>query len=249
MAPSVIRTTWRGPSQAVLVVTIDRPERRNAVDLQALHDLRVALDEAAEAPARVVVLTGEGGAFCAGADLTGLEDAGFADVLGGVLRGFGSLPAATIAAVEGPALGAGTQLALACDLRVATPDARFGVPAARLGLMVDAWTVHRLVALAGGGPARALLVGADTLTGERAHELGLVQRLGTVADAVAWADELAELAPLTIFGHKVGLERLDGSVEGEQSYRFAFERAWRSADLREGLSAFREKRPARFEGR
>ena len=118
---------WRGTettvaptvARGVLVVTLDRPARRNAVDHATLLGLLDAQREAAAA--RVLVLTGAPPAFSAGADLTGVEEGEFAAVLAEVLRGFGELPIPTIAAVDGPALGAGTQLAIACDLRVATP--------------------------------------------------------------------------------------------------------------------------------
>jgi enoyl-CoA hydratase len=118
----------RGP---VTLITLDRPERRNAVDLEALAALARAVETAA---GRVIELTGSAGHFCAGADLTGVEDEGFAVELHRVLSALRRVPVPVIAAVEGAALGAGTQLAIASDLRVAEPDARFGVPAARLGL-------------------------------------------------------------------------------------------------------------------
>ena len=229
----------------VALLTIDRPERRNAVDHYALAAIQDGLHEAVAGGARVIVLTGAGGHFCAGADLTGLEDAGFASVLRGVLDLLTSVPVATIAAVDGAALGAGTQLASFCDLRVATPTARFGIPAAKLGLMVDANTVERVVALAGAGPARAMLLAAATIDGEEAHRLGMVQRLGDLGTALDWAAEIATLAPLTIAGHKLTLERggADPAV-GE-----AFARAWGSEDVAEGRAAFLERRPPRFSGR
>lgn len=228
----------------VALLTIDRQHRRNAVDHDALDGLVRGIDGAVASGARALVLTGAGGHFCAGADLTGLEDSGFAGVLRGVLDRLSSVPIATIAAVDGAALGAGTQLASFCDLRVATPGARFGIPAAKLGLMVDAATVARVVALAGAGPARAMLLAADTIDGQRAHELGMVQRLGSLDDALAWAAEIASLAPLTIAGHKLTLERPDG----DPAVADAFARAWSSADVTEGRTAFLERRPARFSG-
>ena len=136
-----VHTEWRGQ---VLLVTLDRPERRNAVDHATLIALREAQAAAAADRARVLVLTGAPPAFCAGADLGGVEDHGFTATLGEVLRGFGELPAVCIAAVDGPALGAGMQLAAACDLRVATPASVFGIPAARLGLAIDEWTIERV---------------------------------------------------------------------------------------------------------
>lgn len=235
---------------AIASVTIDRPERRNAVDHEALEQLTAAVDRASAAvPAtRVLVLTGGGGHFCAGADLTGLEDAGFASVLRGVLDRLREASMPTIAAVDGAALGAGCQLAIACDLRVATTRARFGIPAAKLGLMVDHWTVQRLAVLAGHGPARAMLLAADVLDGDDAVRLGLAQRAGGMDDALAWADEIATLAPLTIQGHKLMLNRLEPDVGQDPDVAAAFKRAWDSADLREGLAAFHERRTPDFRG-
>src|SRR4029077_891928 len=132
---------------------------------------------------RAVVLTGAGGHFCAGADLSDVEGDEFRGSLRRLLDGLCATPLPVVAAVQGAALGAGTQLAIACDLRVATPDARFGIPAAKLGLMIDRWSVHRLTALAGEGPTRAMLLAADTVAGEEAHRLGLVQRLGDLEAA------------------------------------------------------------------
>lgn len=236
---------------AVAVVTIDRPERRNAVDHHALHglDAAIASARAADPPTRVLVLKGASGHFCAGADLTGLEDERFAASLRGVLLALRDAPFPTIAAVDGAALGAGTQLAIACDLRVAAPGARFGIPAAKLGLMVDHWTVQRLALLAGHGPARAMLLAADVLDGARAVQCGLAQRAGDLDNALAWADEIAALAPLTILGHKVALNALEPEVGDDPAVRDAFATAWGSADLREGLAAFRERRSPTFRGR
>lgn len=233
---------------AVALITIDRAERRNALDLASLHELAEA--HAATAKARVVVLTGSGGHFCAGADLGGVEDRAFTDRLREVLAQLRDDPRPHLAAIDGAALGLGTQLAVACDLRVATPSARFGIPAARLGLMVDHWTIERLALLAGAGPARAMLLAAETYGGEDAERLGLVQRVGDLAAALGWADEVAALAPLTIAGHKLALNRLEMPVgRGEDAeVHAAWERAWGSDDLQEGIAAFRERRLPHFKG-
>jgi enoyl-CoA hydratase len=229
----------------VALAVIDRAERRNAVDIDHVLALRAITDQLGDA--RVLVLAGAGGNFCAGADLSGVEDAAFVMALRGLLDALRALPIVVIAAVEGVALGAGMQLAIACDLRVATPDSRFGIPAAKLGLMVDHWTVGRLASMAGHGPARAMLLAAEVLDGERASELGLVQRRGGLDEARAWADEIADLAPLTIAGHKLALERLEAPPD-DDDVRAAFARAWGSDDLAEGVAAFREKRPPNFRG-
>lgn len=236
----------RGP---VAVITIDRQDRRNALDHEALEQLLDA--HGRSAGARVVVVTGAGGHFCAGADLSGVEDAAFTDLLRVVLTALRDDPRPIVAAADGAALGLGTQLAVACDLRVATPAARFGIPAAKLGLMVDHWTIDRLARLAGAGPARAMLLAAETYGGEDALGLGLVQRLGDLDDALGWADEIAALAPLTIAGHKLALNRLELPVGPgtDADVRAASERAWASEDLQEGIQAFRERRRAHFRGR
>ncbi len=238
----------RGP---ISLVTIDRPERRNALDHAALEGLLAAF--AASADSRGVVLTGTAGHFCAGADLSSVEDDEFVGLLNEVLAWLRDAPLLTVAAVEGAALGAGTQLAIACDVRIAAPDATFGVPAAKLGLMVEQWTIRRLAGMVGQGEARALMLTAETVTGERAHQVGLVQRLGSLDDALALAERVARLAPFTIAGHKVGLneaEWLTAAAPGQSpAYAEAFDRAWGSEDLQEGLAAFGERRPPVFHGR
>jgi enoyl-CoA hydratase len=241
----VIHAEQRGP---VAFITIDRPERRNAVDHEALESLASAIADATSAATRALVLTGAGGHFCAGADLTGVEDAGFVTLLRAVLDALHAAPFPTIAAIEGAAMGAGVQLAVACDLRTATPDARLGVPAGKLGLCVDHWTVQRVAAVAGDATARAMLLAAEVLTGTDAHRLGIVQRLCDVSGALAWADDIAALAPLSVHAHKVMLNHLQPSPADDAEIAAARQRAWRSADLQEGLAAFRERRTPTFRG-
>jgi enoyl-CoA hydratase len=242
----MIHVEDRGP---VALLTIDRPHRRNALDHEALEELLAALERTGEA--RALVLTGAGGHFCSGADLSGVEDTAFTDLLRQVLSVLRDDPRPVLAAVDGAALGAGAQLAVACDLRVATPHARFGIPAARLGLMVDHWTIQRMSLLAGAGPARAMLLGAETYGGEDAERLGFVQRVGTLDDALGWADEIAALAPLTLAGLKLALNRLEMPVGrgDDEGVHAAWDAAWGSADLQEGIAAFRERRRPVFHGR
>jgi enoyl-CoA hydratase len=239
----MVRVEWR---DRVVVVTIDRPHRRNAVDHPTLLALAEAQRDAAAHGARVLVLTGAPPAFCAGADLTGVEGGEFADALGAALRGFTNLPVITMAAIDGPALGAGTQLALACDLRIAAQTSMFGIPAAKLGLAVDRWTIDRVVHEFGGSIARSMLLAAQSYNAEQLHVSGGIHRLGDLAEALVWADELAQLAPLTITAHKLALETAAADREPFESARLA---AWASSDAEEGRTAFLEKRIPRFEGR
>lgn len=243
----MIELEQRGP---LAVITLNRPERRNAVDLDAVRDLaRAVADACAHPGTRVLVLTGSDGHFCAGADLSGVEDTDFVAALAVALRALRDARFPTVAAVERAALGAGTQLALACDLRVATEDSSFGIPAGRLGLMVDQWTVRRLVERVGQGPARAMLLAAEVISGSRAYDIGLVERLGDLDVAVEWAHHIARLAPLSVAGHKVGCNQVEDQAPTTPEYAAAFERAWASADLQEGLAAFAERRTPHFEGR
>lgn len=232
----------------VVVVSINRPERRNAVDVETLHALHQAQLEAVAKSARVLVLTGAPPAFCAGADLAGVHEDEFHQVLQVVLRGFTQLPFVAMAAVNGPALGAGAQLLVSCDVRMATASSVIGVPAAKLGLVVNHWTVERMVREFSWPVARAMLLTATTYTGAQLASLGSVHRIGTLEDAVAWASEIALLAPLTIAGHKLALEATAGVPEVDELVLQARERAMTSSDAKEGRAAFVEKRKPRFMG-
>ena len=237
-----------GEDQAITVVTLDRPERRNALDHATLAELTEVLAAAEARPTRVLILTGASGHFCAGADLQGVEDASFATLLQGVLDRLVHVSFPTMAAIEGAALGAGTQLAVACDLRVATAGASFGIPAAKLGLMVNHWTVQRVATLLGPSTARAVLLAAEVVKGEQALRLGLVNREGALPEALEWAHQIAVLAPLTIAGHKVMLNKLEAVPADDPDVAAAFTRAWESNDFAEGLDAFRTRRTPTFQG-
>jgi enoyl-CoA hydratase len=252
-----------GAAGGVGRLTISRPERRNALNHTALDELHEGVRSAAEDRVRVLVLTGDADHFCSGADLKELEDLAFTRALRSMLDDLAALAVPTVAAISGACMGLGMQLALACDLRLATDDARFAVPVAKLGLMVDHWTVQRLALLAGHSTARWMTMTARPLTAARAHQVGLVHELvpvdesaGAGASVLAAADELAAeiaaLAPLTLAGTKLGLDLLErdgGAIDPDGRYLDAFHAAWASDDLVEGRRAFGERRPARFEGR
>jgi len=248
MVRPTVRIEWR---DRVVLVTLDRPERRNAVDHATLLALADAQRQAVDGGAKVLVLTGAAPAFCAGADLTGAESGFFVDALVAALSGLTQLGILTMAAIDGPALGAGTQLVIACDVRVATERSVFGIPAAKLGLALDRWTIERLPREFGWPAARAMLLAAETYRAERLHHSGGVHRIGDLDAALAWAEEIAAMAPLTIAAHKLGLERAGEVDSAASSDEFESARlsVWASADAEEGRLAFLEKRPPRFEGR
>lgn len=231
---------------AVVIIELQREERRNALNLELCREIHAAVDEAVDAGARVIVITGQGTAFCAGADLGGVYGDEFLQALYGMLSRLTQVPVPLIAAVNGPAIGAGTQLAMACDLRVADATSKFAVPTARNGMAVDAWTIRTLAALAGGGVARRLMLAAESLDREAALAAGLADRPGTLDDAIAWAHEIAEFAPLALAHNKLVL---NGSTADDPAIDASFASVWASEDVRESAAARDEKRAPIFKGR
>ena len=242
----MITTEERGP---VALVRIDRHEQRNALDIEHCERLRDALGDVHAAGARVVVITGEGSSFCAGADFGEVYGDGFRKALYEMLRKITTLPVPVVAAVNGPAIGAGTQLALAADLRVVAPGASFAIPTAKLGLAVDPWTLRRLAVLAGGGMARRILLTCEPLSAADALACGLADAAGDLDAALERAARIAALAPLTLAYSKQVLNRLQEPDISDPGLDSLFEEVWRSADVAEGQAARRERRPPRFEGR
>lgn len=238
----------------VTALEINRPERRNALNTELCDAIRTAVITSVDGGARALVISGAGTSFCSGADLGGVYGDGFLPALRAMLRTITDVPVPVIAAVNGPAIGAGTQLAVCCDLRVAAPTAVFAVPTAKLGLAADAWTLRRLAMLAGGGVARRVMLAAQQLSADQALGCGLVDAEGDLADALALAAHCAELAPLSVGYSKrvlnnIMLDETRGPERNEAWEVAEFERCWTSADFGEGQLARREKRPPVFEGR
>jgi enoyl-CoA hydratase len=253
----VIRFEQRG---FVGVATIDRPERRNALNHEMCDELRGHLERSNDL--RAIVITGAGTAFCSGADLVNRFAAegesttdtfrpAFEDVLDAIV----AYPSPVIAAINGPAIGAGMQLAVACDVRVAALGARLAIPGGRLGIHLSARNIWRLAQLVGQGAARDFLLAGRMVDAEEAQRLGLVQYVehDALASALAVAGEIAASAPMTIRGHKRALnlvaeaqwlgEAARIEIAGREAEAFA------SKDLQEGLAAFAEKRTPDFHGR
>lgn len=268
--PELVRVERRG---AVALLVFDDPERRNAMTEAMGHALASAVAGlAADASVRAAVLTGAGSAFSAGGDLDMIEErsragreepgpAGRAHSRA-FMRDFyrlflsvRELPCPSIAAIQGPAIGAGLAVALACDLRVAARDTRLGANFVRLGIhpgMGSSWTLPRLV-----GPAHAcdLLLTGRLVDGAEAERIGMVNRVAerddVVPQALAWADEIARCAPVAVRGAKRALGlALDASLDEQLDFE-AEQQAlcYETADLAEGLLAARERRAPRFSGR
>jgi enoyl-CoA hydratase len=235
--------------EAVTTIELQRPERRNALNSQLVTELRAAIVDAATHDVRAIVLTGQGTVFCAGADLSGdAFAADYPDKLLALHQSIADVPVPVIVAINGAAIGAGLQLAMVCDLRVATPEAFFQFPVARYGLALDNASIRRLSTLAGYGRARAMLLTAEKLTAETALLTGMVNRIGTVGDAQAWAHEIAGLAPRALQHAKRVLNDAGAYRAQEPSHKELFDRAWASQDVIEAQVARIEKRPPKFQG-
>ncbi len=185
-------------------VTLDRPEKAHAYDRDHLDALlHAALELGREVTVLVVQSTGDR-AFCGGADLGAMKAASFLDALElrsqRVFDELSRLPCVTIAAIQGPAIAGGFELALACDLRVASPTARFALPETALGIIPSAGGTTRLGALVGASRAKAVVLGGASVSAAEALDWGLVHRLSTDprAEAARWGLEITERDPVAL---------------------------------------------------
>ncbi len=244
----------------VAVITIDRPEALNALNDLLLVELNVAFELAeADLDVRALVLTGAGRAFAAGADISNLQRlgdsfAGREASLAGqdVMNTLAALPIPTVAAINGFALGGGLELALAADLRVASPAARLGLPEVTLGLLPGYGGTQRLPRLIGASRALDLILTGRFVGADEALAMGLVNRVAD--DALTGAMELARLtlrnAPIALGLAKEAVVRgLDVSLnQGFEIEADLFGMVVTTEDMQEGTRAFLEKRDAEFRG-
>ncbi len=233
-------------------VTISNPAKRNAMTVRMWRELPVLLDRLAADPAvRVVVLTGAGRTFCAGADISGLRDQPEPGVTAvAAEEALAAFPKPTIALVRGHCVGGGCQLAVACDLRFAAQGATFGVTPARLGIVYPASSTRRLAALVGPATAKFLLLSAELVDAERALRTGLVDELlpdGELDARVAgFAAVLASRSQLTQAAAKefVGVPS-HADVPADRLAHWD-RQARGGTEAAEGLAAFLERREPRF---
>ena len=247
----------------IAFLTFNRPEARNAMTWAMYDALAAACDEVdADDRVRVLVLRGAGEAFVAGTDIsqfTAFTTAGdglaYERRMEQVIERLERVSVPTIAQVRGVAAGGGCILALSCDLRVCTPDARFGVPIARtLGNCLSAANYARLVDLIGPARTRDLIFTARFLDATEAGALGLITRLAEASTIDAAVRELAEAladkAPLTLRATKEAIRRIGlGRRADHPDLDDLVASCYASDDFREGVAAFVGKRPPRFVGR
>lgn len=240
-------------------VELNRPEVRNAINLEMGRELTALLESLAPRDdVRALVLSGAGGkAFASGADIAELRERTHREALLGInaslFQKLEDFPRAVIAAIEGYALGGGLELALACDLRVGSKDAKVGLPETSLGIFPGAGGTWRLPRLVGLGRAKELVFTGRILTGEEAHALGLFERLCEPGQAVRCALELAKEivnnAPLAVRVAKIALNSAAKGSETSSLERLGQGLLFDSTEKRERMTAFLEKRGKKGSGR
>jgi enoyl-CoA hydratase len=257
MNPGTVRLTIEGPVASIL---FDRPAARNAMTWTMYQELGAICDRLRkESGVRVACLRGAGGeAFVAGTDIEQFKAFGGGqagvDYERTIDEGMGrleTLPIATVAVIEGWAVGGGLAIATACDIRIGTPSARLGVPIAKtLGNCLSMNNLSRLVAAFGRPRVQRMLIGAEILTAEEALGCGYLAQV-VAADAIdataaSLCQRLATLAPVTQAVSKEGLRRL--LQQNLPDAQDLIMRAYGSDDFREGVNAFSEKRPPVWRG-
>jgi len=245
----------------VALLSLDRPERLNAIGSDTVALLHAALDEIeADGSLRAIVVTGVGRAFSAGADISELDTlrsgADFGRFVKGLTDAFDRLAGCatpSIAAINGIALGGGCELALACDLRLAAPNARLGVPEIKLGLLPGAAGTQRLARLLPAAVTKHMLMTGAPLSADAALSHGLVNAIhdDVVTAALDLAHSIAAGPPRALAAAK---HLVDAGIEMTLAEGIAFERQTVSAlfetsDRIEGIAAFNAKRPPVFTGR
>ena len=246
-------------ADGIATVTMNRPERRNAMNGAMLTGMRAAFDDLeTRRDVRVVVVRGTGPAFCSGMDLKEMESRGGTrdpegDVVG-VLQRVERSRHPTIALVHGDAIAGGCELALHCDLRVMADTARIGMPLARIGMIVPFPLGQKLVEIIGPAHTRQLLFTGRPIDGRRAYEISMVHQVAPAAEvettALALARSIADNAPLSLAGMKAVIQRAVSArpTVDHADLDAAALQARKSADASEGRRAMLEKRKPAFRG-
>lgn len=248
---------------AIAVLTINRPKALNALNADTLTELSTVLDELGrDSSVKVVILTGSGEkSFVAGADisqmkeLNALEGRLFGQLGQATFRKLELMPQPVIAAINGFALGGGCELAMACDLRLASENAKFGQPEVTLGLTAGFGGTQRLPRLVGTGAASELLFTGDLIDAQEAYRIGLVNHVypleTLMEEALKLANRIAGRAPAAVQLSKSAIQRgMNMDLDSAQAYEAeVFALTFSTLDQKEGCSAFLERRKPVFEGR
>ena len=249
-------------SDGIATLTVNRPDKLNALNAATMAELGEAISEArGRDDIRGLIVTGAGRAFVAGADISELakETAVSARLLATegqrIFRLFETSPKPVIAAVNGFALGGGCELALACHIRIATEQAKFGQPEVKLGICPGYGGTQRLARLVGKGRALQLLLTGETIDAAEAYRLGMVNRVvaadALIPSATEMLRQILANGPLAVAACIEAVDLgLDMSLEGGLALEAShFGLLAATSDMREGTKAFLEKRPAEFSGK
>jgi enoyl-CoA hydratase/carnithine racemase len=255
------------PADGVVRLTISNPQKRNALDQPILDAIATTLAESGDAGAdtRCVIVTGADGMFSAGYEIGEITDGSFveeaesliAHPFTGAIEALERFPFPTLAALPGHTIGGGLELALACDLRIATEQIKLGMPPAKLGLVYSHTGLRRFIDAIGVTRTRELFLLGSYIDADTALQWGLVNALAPAVElesaTLRLACELAANAPLSQTGNKrviAALLRAQGTLPKDvEDELIALRRAsFESHDLREGMSAFAEKRSPRWRG-
>jgi enoyl-CoA hydratase len=253
------KTVILNKSEGIAIIRINRPEALNSLNDQVLADIESAVDEAsADNDIQVIIFTGEGRAFVAGADIEHMSTMNFEEGRkwgaygAAIFRKIENLEKPTIAAVNGFALGGGCELAMSCDMRIASNKAKFGQPEVGLGITPGFSGTQRLPRLVGKAKAIELTLTADIINADTALSIGLVNAVtepeNLMNDALALAGRIAKNAPLAVRYSNLAIKRgldvdLDTGIKIETEL---FGMCFASQDQKEGMAAFLGKRKPEF---
>lgn len=249
-------------NDGLATVTVSRPEALNALNTTVLDELAQVFTEIEnDESVKAVILTGEGKSFVAGADIAQMRDLPPEDAHEMMAKGHDvmykieNLPKAVIAAVNGFALGGGCELAMSCDIRIASEKAKFGQPEVGLGIIPGFGGTLRLAKLVGKGMAKYLILTAEMIGAGEAKEIGLVEKVVPPEELMEEAEKIARVimtkAPIAIKEAKYAIDtEFEMEMKAASQVEIdAITRCFETEDQKEGMTAFLEKRPAEYKNK